>query len=127
MAILNNDIGYTNERGKVICNRSILLSVINLAAKEISGVSSLCENVGGCFKKMFSHRYYEGVRIDYDKSGIEINVYLNVFFGVKVPDVAYRVQESIKNGVASMLDVKIKKINVHVLGVDFLKEEQKAI
>ena len=72
MAILNNDIGYTNERGKVICNRSILLSVINLAAKEISGVSSLCDNVSGCFRKLFSHRYYEGVRIDYDKNGIEI-------------------------------------------------------
>ena len=46
MAIVNNDIGYTNDKGKVICNRSILLSVINLAAKEISGVSSLCDNVG---------------------------------------------------------------------------------
>lgn len=127
MAIVNNDIGYTNDKGKVICNRSILLSVINLAAKEISGVSSLCDNVGGWFRKLFSHKYYEGVRLGYDKDGIEIDIYMNVYFGVKVPDVAYKVQESIKNGVASMLDVKIKCINIHVLGVDFAKEEQKAI
>ncbi len=127
MAILNNDIGYANEKGKVVCNRSILLSVINLAAKEVSGVSSLCDNVGGWLRRMFTHRYYEGVKLTYDKDGIEINIYMNVYFGVNVPDVAYRVQESIKNGVASMLDVKIKNINIHVLGVDFLKEEQKAI
>lgn len=127
MAVVNNDIGYTNDKGKVICNRSILLSVINLAAKEISGVSSLCDNVGGFFKRLFSKNYYEGVRLGFEKDGIVIDIYMNVFFGVKVPDVAYKVQESIKNGVASMLDVKIKCINIHVLGVDFLKEDQKAV
>ena len=32
-------------------------------------------------------------------------------------------QENIKNNIASMLDSKINTINVHVMGVDFSKEE----
>ena len=32
---------YDSDNGKVFCNKNIMLSIINLAAKEISGVSSL--------------------------------------------------------------------------------------
>ena len=40
----NGDIYEKNENGKVFCGKNIMLSIINLAAKEISGVSSLCSN-----------------------------------------------------------------------------------
>ena len=36
-----------------------------------------------------------------------------------MPDIAYKVQENIKNGLSSMLDTEIDSINVHVQGVDF--------
>ena len=39
-------------------------------------------------------------------------------------DITYRVQENIKNSLSSMIDVKIDKINVHVLGVDFMAEDK---
>jgi uncharacterized alkaline shock family protein YloU len=113
----------TTNKGKVHFNKNILLSIINLAAKEISGVSKLTESFGSQISKIFSNKFYEGVKITYTKDGLVIDVHLNVYYGVKVSDVVYRVQESIKNGISSMVDIKINAINVHVVGVDF-KEEQ---
>ena len=52
-----------------------------------------------------------------------IDLYLNVFFGYSVADVAYRVQENVKNGISNMISAKIESINIHVLGVDFSREE----
>jgi uncharacterized alkaline shock family protein YloU len=115
---------YDSDNGKVFCNKNIMLSIINLAAKEISGVSSLVAKFGSRIKRWFSpSNYFEGVKVSYNKEGINIDVYINVFFGYSVSDVAYRVQENIKNGIASMLESKINTINVHVMGVDFSKEE----
>lgn len=111
-----------SNKGKITCNRSILLSIINLATKEIDGVSSLCDNFGGVLKKWFSDKYYEGVKIDVTEKGILVDVYIIIKFGYTVSDVAYRVQENIKNGISSMMDIQIKQINVHILGVDFPKE-----
>jgi uncharacterized alkaline shock family protein YloU len=112
-----------SNKGKVICNKNILLSIINLAAKEISEVSRLNESFASQVSKLFSNNLYEGVKIAYTKDGIVINVYLNVYYGVKVSDVVYKVQESIKNGISSMIDIKLSSINVHVVGVDFKKEQ----
>jgi uncharacterized alkaline shock family protein YloU len=54
---------------------------------------------------------------------MNIDVYINVYFGYNVTEVAYRVQENIKNSLSGMIDIKIDKINVHVLGVEFSKDE----
>ena len=120
---INEEI-YSNKsnKGKVTCNKNILLSIINLATKEIAGVSSLCDNFGSGIKKLFSNNYANGVKIEYGKNGIVIDVYVIVYEGYSVPDIAYKVQENIKNGISSMLDVNIDKINVHVQGVDFSKK-----
>lgn len=121
--LLDNKNTYTT-KGKITCNKNIVLSVINLAAKEIAGVSSLSDNFGSAIKKWFSNNYYEGVKITYDKENVVIDVYLNVFYGYNVSEIAYRVQENIKNSLSSMIDINVDKINVHVLDVEFPKEEK---
>src|SRR5574344_1761590 len=111
-----NDEMYANKnkKGKVTCNKNILLSIINLATKEIPGVSSLCDNFASGIKKVFSNNYTNGVKVEYGKNGILVDVFINVLAGYSVPDIAYKVQENIKNGISSMLDVNIESINVHV-------------
>ena len=110
-------------KGKVNYNKNILLSIINLATKEIAGVSSLCDNFGSGLKKLFSTNYTNGVKIEYGKNGIVVDVYINIYAGYSVPDIAYKVQENIKNGISSMIDVNIDTINVHVQGVDFTRSQ----
>ena len=120
----NGNVYEKNENGKVYCGKNIMLSIINLAAKEISGVASLCTNFGSKFKKFFSSNYFEGVKVSYTQSkNLIIDIYLNVYFGYSVADVAYRVQENVKNGISNMISAKIESINIHVLGVDFSREE----
>ena len=114
-----NENQTVKNKGKVTCNKNILLSIINLATKEIAGVSSLCDNFGSGIKKLFSNNYTNGVKIEYTNNGINIDVFVNILYGYSVPDIAYKVQENIKNGISSMLDVKISSINVHVQNVDF--------
>lgn len=110
-------------KGNVTYGSNIVLSVINLATKEIAGVSSIVTKFSSVLKRWFSNNYYEGVKITYNKNAMNVDVYINVCFGYNVTEVAYRVQENIKNSLSGMIDIKINRINVHVLGVEFPKDE----
>ena len=120
------DKSYLNKpaKGVVTYNKDIVLSVINLAAKEIAGVSSLVANFGSVLTRWFSKNYYEGVKTSYVNGNMNVDIYMNVYYGYNVSEIAYRVQENIKNSLASMVEMKIDRINVHVLGVDFPTEEE---
>lgn len=126
----NIDMMYDNKnnikkqaKGNVTYGSDIVLSVINLATKEIAGVSSIVTKFSSVLKRWFSNNYYEGVKISYNKDAMTVDVYINVCFGYNVTEVAFRVQENIKNSLSGMIDIKINKINVHVLGVEFPKDE----
>lgn len=107
-------------KGDIIFKDDIIISVINLATKEIAGVSSIVENVHCMLKRWLNKKNYSrGVKIQYNGDKISVDVYINVYFGYNVSDIASRVQENIKNSIASMIDTNIDRINVHVLGVEF--------
>ncbi len=114
----------SNQRGRVSYNKTILLSIINLAAKEISGVAGLCTNFGGSkLGRLFSTNYYEGVKITSSSDGLNIDVYINIYANNSVADVACRVQENVRNSVISMTEANVKSINIHVMGVEFDKND----
>lgn len=106
-------------KGKVDIDRDILLSIINLATKEISGVESLTNAYLPWFKRTFCKPKSEGVAIKFEGNNVlKIDVYVQVYIGYSVPDIAFRIQENIKNSLSSMVGIKPGKINVHVYGVN---------
>lgn len=112
--------------GKITLDRKILVSIINLAAKEISGVESVTNNSRPWIKKLFK-RYDDGVEIKFEKNGaLTVDVYINIAVGYAVPDIAYRVQENIRNSLATMVALKPLKINIHVIDVECDSEASNA-
>ena len=106
------------KKGKVEIDREILYSIINLATKEISGVESLTNVEMPLARKLCSKNKSEGVVTKFDVNGLlNVDVYINVYIGYSIPDLAYRIQENIKNSLNSMVGIKPGKINVHVCGV----------
>ncbi len=110
-------------RGDVSYNKDIILSVVKIATTEITGVSGLNQNFGLVLKRWFNNNYNEGVKIVLSDSVLSVSVYITVQFGYNVSEIAYHVQENIKNAVTSILGLELDKINVHVLGVTFKTDE----
>lgn len=112
-----------DENGNISCNKDILLSIISLATKEISGVVCLCDSFFRKITKVFRNSDAKGVKIKFDKNGLLIDVFVKIYNGCSVPDIAYKIQENIKNNTSSMVDMKTAKVNVHIVGVEFKIEE----
>lgn len=112
--------------GKVSCNKNILSSIVTLAAKEVSGVAGLVENFNSGISSWLKKNYNGGVKINYlnNNSRIIIDVFITIQYGYKVNDVSSRVQENIKSSVNSMLNLDVEAVNVHIIGIDFSKEQE---
>ncbi len=119
-----NSMQKYNEKGKLTCDKNILLSIVNLATKEIKGVASLSNSNLPWYKKIVRNYCYDGVSIKFSLNGaLRVDVYVNVYMGESTPDIAFRIQENIKNSLMSMVDIKATKINIHVMDVICDKEE----
>lgn len=108
-----NIISRTDKNGKVIYSSDILNSIVQCAAEEVEGVVKYQQS------SKLNKRYKNGVKVESIGDYIYIDVFIKLYHNVKVKEVSYLVQESIKNTVESMTDFKVKDINVHIVDVEF--------
>lgn len=110
-ASFENDkfIGRTNFRSGLVNN------VVALSVKEVAGVAAIAKSFSGFTAKQFNKT--DGVKITYEKDGIVIDVCIAVQYGFSAADVSYRVQENVISAASSMLDRKIKAVNVKIAHV----------
>ena len=60
------------------------------------------------------------ITLSKDKNqGLVFDVYLLTKYGSRIPEMAWNIQEKVKNGIAERTDAAISKINIHVQGVSF--------
>ena len=119
MAVKSED---SKNKGKITLDRNILVSIIDLATKEINGVESIYNKNRPLINRLFN-RYDDGVQVRFEKNGaLTIDVYIKIYVGFNVPDIAFRVQENIRNSLATMVALKPMKINVHIVDVECDKE-----
>lgn len=122
MSLKKTNLQKTKE-GDLKYKRDVVVQIIELASKEISGVACFSSTFGLSVRSLFSKKLKKGVAIAFLDDGLIIDVYLNILFGHSVNDIAFRVQENIKRSVESMTEFKVKRVNVHVYGVSFEQTE----
>ena len=64
----------------------------------------------------------KGVKITHGKEGFIIDVYVIADFGVKIPQLAWDIQNSVKEAVITAANVAVKAVNIHVQGVMMPRE-----
>lgn len=96
-------------------NKSMVVSIVSLAAKEIQGVVDVYQPTKLTLKRLFTRNIGKGVRVKYTNSGVVIDIYVIVSTDCEVSDVVYRIQQNVKNSITSVLPIKIKAINVYVM------------
>ena len=97
--------------------------IAGLAAAEVEGVSGMTLGlVDGINQILGSNKKYsKGVKIELDNNEVVIDLFVIVKYGVKIPDVAFSIQNSVKNSVETMTGLKVRAVNINVQGVTFDK------
>ncbi len=86
-------------------------------------------NVGLIGGLKFGKRpFAEGVRVEVEEGGspsVKVDLFVNVKYGLRIPDVAWELQESVKKGLEELTGYRVSEVNVFVQGLFFKEEELK--
>ena len=98
----------SNEKqsGKVVYNAGIVQNIVELAVAEVEGT------VPAQGKK-------NGISLYIEKDGVYADVSVVVKYGYNVPELAYRIQQTVKQSVENMTHFKVAQVDVHILDVVF--------
>jgi uncharacterized alkaline shock family protein YloU len=70
----------------------------------------------------FGRKMYGGVRVsleDEKNPQVTVDTYISVRYGLRIPDVAWDLQETIKNQLEQYTGYTVKAVNVYVQGIHF--------
>lgn len=94
--------------GAVTVSDDVLAAVVADAVMEVPGVVSMEEILTR-----------KGVRITEKGKSIVLDLYINVAFGTKIPQLAWKLQKYVAARIRSVTGVTTKEINIHVQGVEY--------
>ncbi len=109
--------------GNVKISDDVIATIANIAMSEIKGVAKKTLNPDS--KSLLGKKNItKGVRvIKISDEVISLEVDVTVVYGEKLIEVAWNVQDNVKNHVESMTGLKVEKVNVHIVNVEMEKAE----
>jgi uncharacterized alkaline shock family protein YloU len=115
----NNDVGSIRIADEVVG------IIAGMAATEVAGVAGMSAGlVGGIAEMLGKKNLAKGVKVEVGEREAAVDLYIIVEYGVRIPDIALRVQENVKRGIESMTGLEVVEVNVHVQGVGFNQDSK---
>lgn len=126
--VVTSSVENEDKIGNVKISIDVIATVAGIATTEIKGVAGMSGSVVGGIAEILGGKKNKGkgVKVELGEDSCNIDVYIVVDYGASIPDIAWEVQENVKNSVESMTGMTVNKVNIHVEGVNFDKEQDVA-
>ncbi len=113
--------GLGQDLSEVNISDEVIAAIASTAATQVQGVSAMSGNIVGSIGGAILGRKHvaKGVRVFSGEKDVVLDLYLSVKYGARIPEVAYKVQESVKRSVEGMTELKVTQVNIHIQGVMF--------
>jgi len=115
------------EMGEIRISSEVVSIIASNAALEVEGVASLGGGLAGNISQVLGRKNpFRGIKVEVaENRNVNIDLHIVVEYGARIPDVAWKIQERIKQNVESMTGLHVEEINIHVQGVSFDKDSKK--
>lgn len=106
--------------GKVEIAPEVIEVIAGIAASEVEGVAGMRGNFAtGVVERLGKKNHGKGVKVELTESGIKVDVYCLMKFGVSIPSVAQKIQDNIRQALLNMTALDAEEVNIHVVGIQF--------
>jgi uncharacterized alkaline shock family protein YloU len=113
------------EFGSVKISDDVVAIIAGLAATEVKGVAGMSGGIAGGIAELLGRKNLsKGVKVTIGEKEVTVDLYIVVEFGVKIPDVAWEVQDKVKKAIETMAGLNVVDVNIHVQGVNMEKEKE---
>lgn len=111
--------------GAVKIADDVVAIIAELAAKEVKGVYAMSGGIADSITEILGKKNpSKGVKVEVGEKEAAIDLYIVVDYGVRIPDVAYQIQENVKKAVETMTGLSVVEVDIHIQGVNMEKEQK---
>lgn len=114
---INEEATETEDMGEIKISEEVVLVVAGLAVSEVDGVSVANSLTDSVVEKFVRKNYGKGIRIEMTDKEVSVDVHVVVEYGIKIPDVAWELQETVKKNIETMTNLTVSGVNIFVEGI----------
>lgn len=119
-------LGTKEGYGSIRIADEVVGVIAGLAATEISGVAGMSGGLAGGIAEILGRKNLsKGVKVEVGEKEAAVDLFIIVEYGVRIPDIAVKIQDNVKRAIESMTGLDVVEVNIHVQGVAFQKDEPK--
>ena len=115
--------------GNVKISDEVIATIAQIAANEVDGIIGTGSSFAGEIKQILSKKAPagKGVKVVTENGEVTLDINVVVEYGAKIPAVSWELQENVKKNVESMTGLSVRKVNIHVVGIEVKEEETEEI
>ncbi len=115
------EVVIENDENIKIAN-DVVASIAGVAVSEVPGVYGMSGGITEIFGKKSLTR---GIKVDVGEKETKIDVNIIVEYGVRIPDVAFQIQNRVKKAVEAMTGLNVSSVNIHIQGINIAEKNNK--
>lgn len=117
------DVSRDQDNGQITYANEVISTIVSVATTEVDGISGIAgaSSISGILAKGKTPR---GVRVDMEGKDVSVDVSVTVDYGMPIQKVGRNAQENVRKSIESMTGLHVEKVDLHVVGVSFEKENQ---
>lgn len=112
------EITTGNDENIKIAN-DVVASIAGVAVSEVQGVYSMAGGITEIFGKK---GLAKGIKVEVGEKDTKIDVNIIVEYGVRIPDVAFEIQNRVKKAVETMTGLNVASVNIHIQGINIAEK-----
>lgn len=111
-----------DDTGKIRITDDVVAVIAGIAATEVEGVAGMSGGIVGDVAEILGRKNLtKGVKVEVGQIEAAIDLYVIIEYGYRIPEVAWNIQEKVKEAVESMTGLSVVEVNIHVQGVNIVK------
>ncbi|RKQ37753.1 Asp23/Gls24 family envelope stress response protein [Oceanobacillus halophilus] len=111
--------------GKVEIAPEVIEVIAGIAATEVEELYAMRGNfASGVVERLGKKTHSKGVRVELTDTGVAIDLYVILNFGVSIPLAAQKIQTNIRESLKYMTALEMDEVNVHVVGINMDDNEE---
>ena len=100
----------------------VISTIVEKTVMSIPGIYDINGGIIDGITNMLGTKRMRGIRVDVENNVISIDIYVVVEYGVKIPDIAWDIQDKVKKTVEDMTGMNVIAVNIHIQGINFKKK-----
>ena len=118
-----NTVDKDQESGQITYANEVIATIVSVATTEVEGISGIAGS-GAISSILAKGKTPRGVKVDMNGENVGVDVSVTVDYGMPIQKVGRNAQENVRKSIESMTGLHVEKVDLHVVGVSFEKENQ---